>query len=123
MEAITKQFILPARPQVIAQAPCIYPWENTNLFNLCQQLYQLAANTGYNGTFDEFKISFGTYLESDGSLIDYDIYTGEYTVTALPEVEQILRTRNKILTHDIVIEPIPQHEVDNKAGGRTVTIG
>lgn len=123
MEAITKQFILPTQPSVAAKAPTVYPWERTNLFILCQQLYQLAAKTGYSGTFEEFKEHFGAYLNTDGSLIDYDVYTGEYEVTALPNVEQILRTKNKLVTHDIVIEPIPYYETSNDAGGYTVVIG
>lgn len=123
MEAITKQFILPIQPQPAARAKMIYPWERTNLFILCQQLYELAINTGYTGTLDEFKAHFGEYLENDDIIINYDEYNGEYDVTPLPTVSQILGTRNKVLKHDIVIEPIPYHEVDNYAGGRTVTIG
>ena len=124
MEAITRQFILPVEPCTMnSPLPTVYPWEHTNLFNLCQQLYELAAQTGYHGTFQEFKERFGEYLESGHSIIDYDEYTGEYTCSPLPNVEQILRTRNKVLSHDIVISPIPYHEVDNAAGGRTVTIG
>ena len=123
MEAITQQFILPVTPTVEPRMKVIYPWESTKLFNLCQDLYTLAAKTGYNGTFDEFRTAFGTYLQSDGSLIDYDVYTGEYNITALPNVEQILRTRNKLVTHDIIIDPIPYAEVSNAAGGTTVIIG
>lgn len=123
MEAITQQFVLPVMPTAESRLPVVYPWEQTNLFNLCQQLYELAARTGYKGTFDEFKNCFGMYLESGDSIIDYDMYTGQYDVTPLPNVEQILRTRNMVLKHDIVIEPIPYAEVSNTAGGKTVTIG
>ena len=123
MDAITNRYILPAQPQVAAKLPVVYPWEQTNLYVLCQQLYELASNTGYTGTFDEFKEHFGEYLNSDGSLINYDIYTGQYEVTALPEVEQILRTEKKILLADIVVKPIPYYEVSNEAGGITVSIG
>ena len=123
MDAITRQFILPAEPTVAAKLPVVYPWEQTNLFILCQQLYELASKTGYTGDFEEFKTHFGEYLNSDGSLINYDIYTGQYEITALPEVEQILRTEKKILLADIVINPIPYYEVSNEAGGITVSIG
>lgn len=123
MEAITRQFILPVMPKAEPSLPVIYPWENTNLFVLCQQLYELASKTGYLGTFEEFKEHFGAYLESGDSVIDYDVYTGQYEVTPLPAVEQILRTRNKVLKHDIVINPIPYYEVSNEAGGITVSIG
>ena len=123
MDAITKQFILPVMPQQQAAKPSVYPWERTNLFVLCQQLYQLAAKTGYLGTFEEFKTHFGEYLESGDSIIDYDAYTGQYEVTPLPNVEQILRTHNKILKHDVVVQPIPYYETTNDAGGYTVIIG
>ena len=123
MEAITRQFILPIQPQVKPAMPSIYPWEHTNLLILCQELYELASRTGYNGTLEEFKTAFGTYLEGGNSIIDYDIYTGQYSVDPLPDVEQILRTRNRILKQDIVVAPIPYHETDNNAGGRTVSIG
>ena len=123
MEAITRQFILPAMPQAEPKLPVVYPWEQTNLFNLCQQLFELAAQTGFTGTFDDFKEHFGAYLENDEIVIDYDIYSGQYSVTPLPNVEQILRTKDKILANDIIINPIPYAEVSNLAGGKTVTIG
>lgn len=122
MEAITRRIINPPVPAP-AQKTTVYPWENTNLFVLCQQLYQLAARTGYTGTFEDFKEHFGLYLEMNPNMLNYDIYTGEYDITPLPEVEQILRTGHALLTQDITIGPIPYHEVDNYAGGRTVTIG
>ena len=124
MEAVTRQFVLPMRPQVTPpKMPMVYPWESTNLYTLCMQLYELARNTGYTESFEEFKSNFGAYLESGDSIIDLDTYTGQYTVTPLPRVEQILRTDNKILKHDIVIEPIPYYETSNNAGGYTVYIG
>lgn len=123
MEAITKQFVVPVMPVQPSQNKMIYPWERTNLFTLCQELYALASKTGYLGTFEEFKAHFGEYLESDESIIDYDAYTGQYEITPLPNLEQILRTHNKILKHDIVIQPIPYYETTNNAGGYTVIIG
>ena len=123
MEAITKQFVLPINPTTEPSLPVVYPWEQTNLFNLCQQLYELAARTGYKGSFEEFKTFFGTYLESGDSIIDYDEYQGQYNITPLPNVEQILRTSHKVLKHDVVIDPIPYYEVSNDAGGITVSIG
>ena len=123
MDAITKQFVIPVEPQKPAQLPVIYPWENTNLYNLCTRMYALAVQTGYKNTFDEFKAHFGDYLESGYSVIDYDEYTGEYIVTPLPNVEQILRTDHKIMRHDVTIEAIPYAEVSNTAGGITCIIG
>lgn len=123
MDAITRRFVVPIEPQIKPHMPVIYPWEQTNLYNLCTQLFELARKTGYTGTFDEFKTHFGAYLQNDEIVIDFDAYQGQYTVTPLPSVEQILRTEHKILAHDIVVEPIPYSEVSNNFGGTTVIIG
>ena len=124
MNAVTQQFILPITPTTTQKKlPIVYPWEQTNLYNLCLQLYELARNTGYESSFDEFKAHFGEYLESDMSVVGVDEYNGQYTVTPLPTLEQILRTSNKLLKHDIVIDPIPYSQTSNLAGGYTVTIG
>lgn len=50
-------------------------------------------------------------------------YTGSYQITPLAHVDQILKTNDRVLEDNIVIEKIPIHQVDNEAGGRTVTIG
>lgn len=123
MDAITRQFVLPIQPQVRPHLPVVYPWESTNLYNLCQQLYELARNTGYTDTFEVFKTHFGAYLQNDDIVIDFDAYQGQYTVTPLPNVEQILRTEHKLLAKDVVVEPIPYSEVSNAFGGTTVIIG
>ena len=123
MEALTKQFVIPVMPKAEPKLPVVYPWEQTNLFNLCQQLYEIASNTGFTGSFDDFKSHFGAYLENDDITIDYDIYSGQYEVIPLPSVEQILRTKGKVLTNDVVVAPIPYYEVTNDAGGITVSIG
>lgn len=117
------RFKIPLLPQQPPHLKMIYPWEDTNLISVCKRLYDTAINTGYTGTFEEFKEHFGEYLESGVSVIDVDEYTGNYEVSPLPTVDQILRTAGKVLSHDIVIKPIPYHEVDNASGGRTVTIG
>ena len=123
MDAITHRFVVPIMPEQPAKLKVVYPWETTNLLILCQQLFELAVKTGYHGTFEEFKAHFGEYLESGDSIIDYDEYTGQYQVTPLPYVEQILRTRNKVLKYDVTIEEIPYYETSNDAGGYTVIIG
>ena len=123
MKAITNQFIVPIAPQPTPPIRTVYPWENTNLYNICVQLYELAKRTGYEYSFEEFKSNFGAYLESKDTIINVDEYTGQYIVTPLPELEQILRTDNKILKHDITVEPIPYYETSNDAGGYTVIIG
>lgn len=54
---------------------------------------------------------------------EYSVYTGQYEVTPIAHLDQMLRTKNTVLEDNIVIEKIPIHQVDNAAGGRTVTIG
>lgn len=53
----------------------VYPWEQTNLGILSQQLYTIAANSGYNGTYQEFNTYFGSYLERNQQEILFDIYS------------------------------------------------
>ena len=53
----------------------VYPWETYNLSILSQQLYQIAANSGYTGTLNEFKQYFGLYLEHNKQEIVFDIYS------------------------------------------------
>lgn len=124
MEAVTKRFITPPTP-VAAKKEYIYPWEHTELAIMCQRLYILAAKTGFEGTLEDFKEHFGAYLESHNifSSDDLETYMGQYEVTPLPLVDQILSTRNKVLTDNIVVAQIPFHATLNEAGGRTVTIG
>ena len=51
-----------------------------------------------------------------------DPYLGEYVVT--PKVdEQIMETKDKVLTEDIKIKNIPFFDVSNESGGSTVFIG
>ena len=125
MEAITRRFIAPPTPITTAETKSIYPWEHTELAVMCARLYSLAVNTGFNGTLDDFKQHFGIYLESHNIFTseDFERYNGQYEVTPLPLVEQILQTKDTVLEDNIVIQPIPFHQVDNAAGGRTVTIG
>ena len=122
--AITNRFVVPPTP-IAAEKKYVYPWEHTELMVLCSRLYELAMQTGYTGTFNDFKRGFGAYLEANNILTtdDFEKYIGQYEIIPLPLVEQILNTKNKILENNIVIQPIPYHQVDNDAGGRTITIG
>ena len=53
--------VCPPRPRAAGLA-IIYPWENINLTIFAQQLYQIAAKSGYEGTEDVFMANFGSYL-------------------------------------------------------------
>lgn len=52
----------------------VYPWEQTNLGILSAQLYTIAANSGYEGSQQEFNTYFGYYLEHNKKEIFFDIY-------------------------------------------------
>lgn len=116
--AVTRQFILPIDP-IQAHVKTVYPWEE-DYFNLFYgTLYNHAVETGYTGTLEGFKDSIGRFLST--TLITE--YEGEYYVTPLPNIDQILRTSAKVLVDDIIVNKIPYYETSNSAGGYTVTIG
>ena len=123
MDALTRRFVVPIMPEQTANLKVIYPWEQTNIYNLCQQLFELAINTGYTGTFEEFRTHFGKYMESGDIIINPDEYVGQYEIIPLANLEQILRTNDKLLRHDVVIKPIPYATTSNLAGGYTAIIG
>lgn len=60
--------------------------------------------------------SVGTVFYSDPNP-----YTGEYEANAL-FTEQVFETRSKLMTDDFTVHSIVQLEVDNSAGGLTLTI-
>lgn len=53
--------VCPPRPRA-AGLSIIYPWENMNLTIFAQQLYQIAARSGYEDTEETFMNNFGSYL-------------------------------------------------------------
>lgn len=49
-------------------------------------------------------------------------YTGDYSV--IPSIDgETLRTKDKYMTQDVIVKPIPYYSVGNTAGGTTVYIG
>ena len=48
-----------------AEFQVVYPWESIGLNILGDQIYLLAANSGYHGTREEFHRYFGSYLETN----------------------------------------------------------
>ena len=116
--AVTQRFIVPIDPVQKSIKP-IYPWEEDYFKLFYNTLYQHAVETGYTGTLEGFKDSIGIFLSN--TLIAE--YQGEYSVTPLPNMEQILRTSAKVLTDDIVVKEIPYYQTSNDAGGYTITIG
>jgi len=72
--------IMPPRPRA-AGLGIIYPWENLNTSILSQQLFSLASKSGFEGTENEFKEQFGSYLQ--GKQIIYTNFTN------FPEIGEI----------------------------------
>lgn len=57
-----------------AEFSVVYPWESIGLSILGDQIYILAANSGYTGTREEFHRYFGTYLERNRQEILFETY-------------------------------------------------
>lgn len=55
--------IMIPRPHT-AGLPMIYPWENQQLTILMHQLYEIAKNSGFNDSEDQFSENFGAYLSN-----------------------------------------------------------
>lgn len=77
----------------------------------------------------EFAVIFST-----GSDLDVDMgqvmevpaapsYDGEYEVVPKVYTEQTLPTSGKLLGRDVLVHKIPQFEVSNGSGGKTLIIG
>lgn len=79
--------IMPPRPRA-AGLGIIYPWENSLLSVFSSQLFQLAKQSGYNGTRQDFLQNFGSLL-GDKEII-YDIFNN------FPEIGQ-----NNLLYFDL----------------------
>lgn len=73
----------------------IYPWESVGLSILGDQIYLLAARSGYLGTREEFHQYFGSYLERNNWEILFENFDN------FPEIGQIDKLyfdlENKIL--------------------------
>ena len=52
----------------------VYPWESIGLSILGDQIYMLAAQSGYHGTREEFHHYFGSYLENNDWEILFETY-------------------------------------------------
>lgn len=57
-----------------AEFQVVYPWESIGLSILSDQIYLLAANSGYHGTREEFHRYFGSYLETNRWEIMFDLF-------------------------------------------------
>ena len=50
-------------------------------------------------------------------------YEGEYDITPSTYNDQVLATRNLVMTKDVTVRKIPQFEVSNTSNGKTLIIG
>lgn len=67
-------WIIPPIPDT-AEFSVVYPWETIGLNILGDQIYMLAANSGYTGTREEFHHYFGSYLETNRWEILFEEFT------------------------------------------------
>ena len=107
---------LPPDPQH-AVLKRIYPWDEYDITLVMQWLFAQAQKTGFVGTFEDFKLRYGAYVEATDPQDINDLienYTGAYHITPLLSIEQILQTKNKVLNENIVIDPIPEDLVISK---------
>ena len=107
---------LPPDPQR-AVLKKIYPWDEVNKDLVMQWLYVQARETGFIGSFEDFKLRFGVYVEGldeEGMHYTLENYEGMYNVIPLLEIEQVLHTKNKILNKDIIIAPVPQEYINKR---------
>ena len=95
----------------------IYPWDEYNKDLILHFLYTQACNTGFVGSFEDFKLRFGVYVEGldeEGLHYTLENYEGMYNVIPLLEIEQVLHTKNKILNQDIIIAPVPNEYINKR---------
>ena len=103
-------YSLPPDPQH-AVLKRIYPWDEYDITLVMTWLYAQAKKTGFLGTFDDFKLRYGKFIEATDPQDYHDLidpYTGPYHISPLLSIEQRLRTKNKLLNQDIIIDPIPE---------------
>lgn len=117
---------LPPDPQN-AVLKRIYPWDEYDITLVMTWLYTQAKKTGFVGTFDDFKLRYGKFIEATDPQDIEDLienYSGTYHITPLLSIEQVLQTKNKVLNQNIIIDPIPEDVVVSKKsykGSYTVT--
>ena len=106
---MSNNYSLPPDPQN-AVLKRIYPWDEYDITLVMQWLFAQANKTGFIGTFEDFKLRYGKFVEASDPQDMYDLidnYTGTYHITPLVSIEQILQTKNKVLNENIIIDPVP----------------
>ena len=88
--------IMPPNADIL-ELNIIYPWHTLKLETLKEELYSFASNSGYSGTYEQFKNLFGSYLFQKNEMIVFDYFEN------FPEIGEIDRLyfdlTDKILYH------------------------
>lgn len=107
---------LPPNPQQ-AVLKHIYPWDEYDLAITMQWLFAQAQKTGFVGTYEDFKLRYGAYVEAQDPQNIHELienYEGTYNITPLVAIDQVLHTKNKVLNQDIIVQQIPSSVINNK---------
>lgn len=105
----------------------IYPWDEYNITVVLQWLYKQAKKTGFPGSFEDFKLRYGDFVEVTDPAEIHDLidkYEGSYHITPLVNIQQVLQTKNKVLDKDIIIDAAPactHEDLPTYAGRYTIT--
>lgn len=93
----------------------IYPWENYNTTLVLEWLYNQAKQTGFVGTYEDFKLRYGTFVEAADPTQIIDLinnYEGAYHIIPMLGIQQTLETKNKVLNQNITIDAIPSNLIN-----------
>ena len=104
----TKDLLPPVPQNAILKK--IYPWGKYDATLLLQWLFFQAQKSGFIGTFEDFKLRYGAYMEATDPQDIYNLienYKGTYKVKP-SDTKQVLETKNKVLNYNITIDPIPE---------------
>lgn len=66
--------------------------------------------------------TIGMTIGAGYSVIEGETYDGSYDVTPKAHTEQVLETRNKLMTSDVTVFKVPYYETSNIFDGLTVFI-
>ncbi len=89
---------------------------------LCRTENTPLKMTMFTGGTSTFKLSIGSITQG-GTGGRFPIYEGEYLTVSDVHCDTILETERKSLLENIVISKVPQAEVSNDSGGKTLIIG
>ncbi len=83
---------------------------------------QLVKHKQYFGKISDQTKPYGSLAPKLSDSI-YEVYTEVYEIIPKAKEDQTLRTKNKLMRNDVVIQEIPYFEVSNDMDGTTIYIG